>query len=38
VEVKQKYLKWITRGHYKNNEGKIVKKAKRFKEIIEFKI
>jgi len=38
VEVKRKYLKWMTRGHYKNNDGKIVKKAKRFKEIIEFKI
>ena len=35
VEVKRKYLKWMTRGHYKQ---RIVQKAQRFEEVIQFKI
>jgi len=38
VEVQRKYLKWMTRGHYKQRDGKITKKEKRFKEVIQFKI
>ena len=38
IETVSLYIKWMPKGHYQDSNGRIIKKASTFKEMIRFRV